>query len=101
MLPTPSCFVGDTFVQVPSILGVVGSCCDLVKLVRIAAIGAICTMFRLRVQKLIERNLNNLLPLNNKQLPTKTSRDSFRKIERKQIENHFPLKTNSNQKNAR
>jgi len=43
MLPTPSGFVGDTFVQVASILGVVGSGCDsdIVKLVRIATIGAI------------------------------------------------------------
>ena len=41
MLPTPSDFVGDVFVQVASILGVVGSCCDIVKLVWIAAIGAI------------------------------------------------------------
>ena len=41
MLPTSSGFVGDTFVQVASVLGVVGSCCDIVKLVRIAAIGAI------------------------------------------------------------
>ena len=41
MLPTSSGFVGDTFVQVASVLGVVGSGCDIVKLVRIATIGAI------------------------------------------------------------
>ena len=41
MLPTPSGFVGDTLVQVASIFGVVGCSCDLVELVRIAAIGAI------------------------------------------------------------
>ena len=41
MLPTSSGFVRDTLVQVASILGVVGRSGDLVKLVRIAAIGAI------------------------------------------------------------
>ena len=41
MLPTPSGSVGDAFVQVTSILGVVSSCCDVVKLVRVAAFGAI------------------------------------------------------------
>ena len=45
MLPTPSCFVGDAFVQVASILGVVGSSCDIVKLVRIATIGAIMAWY--------------------------------------------------------
>jgi len=41
MLPTPLGFVGDAFVQVTSILGVLSSCCDVVKLVRIAAVGAV------------------------------------------------------------
>ena len=41
MLPTPSGFLGDMFVQVTTILGVVSSCCDVMKLVRVAAVGAI------------------------------------------------------------
>ena len=41
MLPTPSGFVGDMFVQVTTILGVVSSCCDVVKLVRVTAICAV------------------------------------------------------------
>ena len=45
MLPTPSGFVGDTLVQVASVLGVVGSSCDIVKLVRIATIGAIMAWY--------------------------------------------------------
>ena len=40
MLPTSSGFVGDTFVQVASVLGVISSSCDIVKLVRVAAIAA-------------------------------------------------------------
>ena len=41
MLPTPSGFVGDTFVQVTTILGVLSSCCDVVKLFGITAVGAV------------------------------------------------------------
>ena len=41
MLPTSSGSVRDTLVQVASIFGVVGCSCDLVELVRKAAIAAI------------------------------------------------------------
>ena len=38
---TPSGFVGDSSVQVSSILGVLGRCCVVVMHVRVAAVGAV------------------------------------------------------------
>ena len=44
--------VGDAFVQVTTILGVVSSCCDVVKLVQVTAVGAVmsgCVVPSMRV----------------------------------------------------
>ena len=41
MLPTPSGFVGDAFVQVATIFGVLGSCRVVMVHVRVTVVGAV------------------------------------------------------------